>query len=283
MTKRIIACIDASIHASAVVDCSAWAYQQINAPLTFLHVQPKNTTPEPVSVSDDSGHGNLQKILSDIAALDAKRNKLASEQGRLLLQDAKARARKAGVEASTLQRHGELVATLVDQQPNTRLFVMGRRGVDTATTYGHLGSHVERAIRAVNVPLLVTPSEFTVPTKALVAFDGSPTMRKAVKQLARNTLLRGIELHLVLVGDDTPRNRGHLNWAAPILQKSGITLRARIIAGDPEQVLTTYKHDNDMGMMVMGAYGHSRIRTFFVGSTTTAMIRRARVPLLVLR
>ena len=37
------------------------------------------------------------------------------------------------------------------------------------------------------------------------------------------------------------------------------------------------------GMMVMGAYGHSKIRQFLVGSTTTAMIEASKTPLLILR
>lgn len=283
MTQSIVACIDASIHANAVVDCAAWASQQMSAPLTFLHVLPKERTPGPTDLSGNIGLGSREQLLHDLAALDAKRNKLASEQGRLLLQDAKERAHNANVSATTLQRHGNLVETLVEQQANARLFVMGRRGEDTTSAFAHLGSHVERAIRAVNIPLLVTTDVFTPPNKAMVAYDGSPTMRKAITQLAKNTLLQGVELHLVLVGENTPRNRRHLDWAAPQLQKSGITLRARIIAGETEKVLRAYQHDENIGMIVMGAYGHSRIRTFFVGSTTTAMIRNAKAPLLVLR
>jgi len=34
---------------------------------------------------------------------------------------------------------------------------------------------------------------------------------------------------------------------------------------------------------VMGAYGHSRIRHLLVGSTTTAMLRNAHLPVLILR
>jgi nucleotide-binding universal stress UspA family protein len=35
--------------------------------------------------------------------------------------------------------------------------------------------------------------------------------------------------------------------------------------------------------MIMGAYGHSRIRHLLIGSTTTAMLRKSAVPLLLLR
>jgi nucleotide-binding universal stress UspA family protein len=33
----------------------------------------------------------------------------------------------------------------------------------------------------------------------------------------------------------------------------------------------------------MGAYGHSRIRQLIVGSTTTTVLRTARIPVLLLR
>jgi nucleotide-binding universal stress UspA family protein len=33
----------------------------------------------------------------------------------------------------------------------------------------------------------------------------------------------------------------------------------------------------------MGAYGHSRIRSLIVGSTTATMVRRCRIPVLMFR
>lgn len=36
-------------------------------------------------------------------------------------------------------------------------------------------------------------------------------------------------------------------------------------------------------LLVMGAYGQSRIRELFVGSTTTAMVRTGKVPVLLFR
>lgn len=38
-----------------------------------------------------------------------------------------------------------------------------------------------------------------------------------------------------------------------------------------------------MELLVMGAYGHSQIREFFVGTTTTKMVRTGPVPVLVFR
>jgi nucleotide-binding universal stress UspA family protein len=37
------------------------------------------------------------------------------------------------------------------------------------------------------------------------------------------------------------------------------------------------------GLLVMGAYGHSRIRHLIIGSTTTTLLRTSPVPVLILR
>ena len=39
----------------------------------------------------------------------------------------------------------------------------------------------------------------------------------------------------------------------------------------------------DIELKVMGAYGHSRIRDFIVGSNTTKMLATSTVPVLILR
>ena len=38
-----------------------------------------------------------------------------------------------------------------------------------------------------------------------------------------------------------------------------------------------------IGLLVMGAYGHSRIRSLVIGSTTTEMVRSCKVPVLLFR
>ena len=56
-----------------------------------------------------------------------------------------------------------------------------------------------------------------------------------------------------------------------------------IRAGEVEATLRGYKDEMNIDLLVMGAYGHSRIRHLLVGSTTTSMLRRAGVPVLLLR
>lgn len=284
MTTNVMACIDGSSHASAVCDCASWASLRLEAPLIFLHVQDKESAPVKSDFSGSIGLGSQEHLLEQLAELDARRSKLAVEQGQLMLEAARDRAMVAGVTApTTLQRHGDLVDTLVEFEPDTRLLVLGRHGEASTSPFAHLGSHVEQVIRALHRPILVTQGEFKAPQKVMLAFDGSATTRKGVEMLARSPLFKGLELHIVLVGADTDDHREQLKWAFDVLNQSGIDARTHIVAGDVDQVLPAYQQEHDIDMMVMGAYGHSRIRQLLVGSTTTAMIGTARVPLLILR
>ncbi|MGY6631794.1 MAG: universal stress protein, partial [Wenzhouxiangella sp.] len=53
--------------------------------------------------------------------------------------------------------------------------------------------------------------------------------------------------------------------------------------GNAEQVINDQIGQLDLELLVMGAYGHSRIRHLIVGSTTTAVLRSCSIPVLLLR
>jgi len=60
-------------------------------------------------------------------------------------------------------------------------------------------------------------------------------------------------------------------------------VNASIRSGQVEEVLCAYRTEHQIDLIVMGAYGHSKIREFLVGSTTTKLIRQSKIPLLLLR
>ena len=60
-------------------------------------------------------------------------------------------------------------------------------------------------------------------------------------------------------------------------------MKAEILPGVPEKVIAETVRQRGINLLVMGAYGHSRIRQFIVGSTTTTMVRTCLVPVLMFR
>ncbi len=281
---QVIACIDGSSITSAVCDYAAWASRKMDAPLEFLHVLGRSEYPIPADLSGNLGLGSREHLLQELAELDEKRGRVALEQGRLMLEAAKARAIADGVPNPTSrQRHGELVDTLIEVEHDVRLLVMGRQGEHGDSAGEHIGSHLENVVRTLHRPILVIPSDYTEPQRILIAFDGSATTRKAVEMVAASPLFRGLSGQRVMVGADKADAREQLDWARTTLERAGFQVIAGIRSGHVEEVLCAYRTEHAIDLIVMGAYGHSKIREFLVGSTTTKLIRQSRVPLLLLR
>ena len=70
---------------------------------------------------------------------------------------------------------------------------------------------------------------------------------------------------------------------AALLLAAGFAVQAQLRPGEVEPTLHAYQAEHGIDLLVMGAYGHSRIRQFFIGSTTTALLRSSNTPLLLLR
>ncbi|WP_404395698.1 universal stress protein [Stutzerimonas chloritidismutans] len=281
---HVMACIDGSPQAAAVCDCSAWASKRLDAPLTLLHVLDRQQYPVSGDLSGIIGLGSREFLLQELATLDEKRAKLALEEGRMMLDSARQRAISAGVaQPECRQRHGDLVESLRDLQDETRLLVIGRQGEDSGDAIQHIGSQLENVIRTMQRPILVAPGDFNEPQSVMLAFDGSATSRKGVEMLAGSPLFKGMPIHLVMVAADTADNQAQLENARGVLTAAGFNVEIAIRAGEVEPTLHAYQAEHGIDLLVMGAYGHSRIRQFFVGSTTTNMIRTTSTPLLLLR
>ncbi|MFU8862632.1 MAG: universal stress protein, partial [Rhodobacterales bacterium] len=113
--------------------------------------------------------------------------------------------------------------------------------------------------------------------------DGGTSAMKAVDHIARTPLFQGLSVHVVTVGNATAEVKKGLEDAKALLKAAGIEADSSILPGQPETALSKLVDEASFDMLVMGAYGHSRIRTLVIGSTTTEMVRSCKVPVVLMR
>jgi len=279
---NVVACIDGvGSMAEAICDTAAWASAKLEAPLLLLHVLDKREFPttDEAPLSGEIGLGAREALLEQLASLDEQRAKLAREQGRIMLDAALDRAKQdSAFEPSAMQRHDDLITALQELQPQTRLLVLGK-----GTQGDALGVHIEPAVRALHRPILLTDKPLVDPKRFLLAFDGSPTARKTLDMVATSPLLKGCECTLLMVGPSTFDTRQELDKAAQTLCDAGFTVTTELLAGEADEVILQQLNASQSDLLVMGAYGHSRIRHLLVGSTTSTLVRKASTPMLLLR
>ena len=267
---RILACTDGSVYAESIIDHAAWAAQRLaGASVQVLHVLAREPAAAPVDRSGALGLDRSDELLRELAALDEARGKVTLRRGRAILDSAEARLRAAGIgQVSVSLRNGALVDTVVEMEAEADLLVIGKRGEAANFATGHLGANLERVLRASPRPVLVTARAFRPITRCAIAYDGGPTALRMVEFAARSPLLEGIETHLLTVA---PAGR------------AGRQVRRVVLHGDTEQAIAAHVKAAEIELLVMGAYGHSRIRTLMLGSTTSELLRACRIPVLVYR
>lgn len=280
--NRILACIDASSYTGSVLTLAAWSARRLSASVELLHVvQRKDAVGARRDLSGAIGLGVKSELLEELTRIDEAESRLAVEHGRVLLAGASERLRSEGLAVETLHRHGGIVETIVEREADADLVVIGKRGASGEFATDHIGSKVERVVRASNKPVLIASREIRDLTEVVVAFDGSAAATRAVQFVASSPLFAGLGVHLVMAGPEEANHRRQLDGAAALLTCAKSS--AHLFESRAFKVIGDFMLGRAGAMLVMGAYGHSPLRTLIVGSTTTTMIRTVHAPVLLVR
>src|SRR6056297_3232467 len=283
-TKTLIALVDGSAYSESVCHHAAWIAGKAGWKVKLYHVMGRRDATDKQDLSGAIRLGARTRLLEQLSELDAERAKLAHEHGRAILEDAQAIIQADGdIPVETRLRQGDLVETVTAKEDGGDMIVIGKRGEAAGLASEHLGSNLERIVRASHKPVFVANRAFKTPEKVLVAFDGGASALKAVDYIARSPLFAALHVTLVFAGTETDATRKALDDAAATLNAGGYTVETLHEEGEPEKVLAKITQREEHELLVMGAYGHSRVRSLIIGSTTTEMIRSCRVPVLIMR
>lgn len=282
---RLLALVDGSVYSQSVCEHAAWIARRTGAAIELMHVIGRRETASvPSDLSGSIALGARSALLQELAALDEQRAKLAQQRGRAIVDDAKAAIEAAGVGSVTVKlRIGDLVEAVAEHEGEADMLVVGKRGEAADFAKLHLGSNLERVVRSSRKPVVVAARAFRPIRRFLVAYDGGPSSTRAVEHVARSTLFAGLECRLLMVGTDDAEARRRLGEAEALLRTGGASVSAEIREGNPEGVISRAVEAEGIDLLVMGAYGHSRIRSLIIGSTTTEMIRSCKIPIVLFR
>ncbi|MCG8383566.1 MAG: universal stress protein [Gammaproteobacteria bacterium] len=280
----VFACIDGSHFTESVCDYAAWIANTLDAPLKLFHTIGQ---PQRAAVSDLSGAiglGASEELLNELTEVEQHRSQLLVKKGNLMLQAAKQRVEAADVKEIELrQQKGSLSESLVDLEEHMRVLIIGIRGTRHERQQQGLGTQLETVIRAIHQPILVVNNDFKPPQKVMLAYDGGKGSKKALEIVTASPLSQHVPCHLVHVGDKANRSEHILDEAAQQLRTAGVDTTVAQLTGKAEDALVTYQLEHDIDLTVMGAFSHTRVRDFILGSFTAKMLERTQRPLFLLR
>jgi nucleotide-binding universal stress UspA family protein len=283
---NILACTDGSLYSTSVYDHAAWASRQMgNASIHVLHMlNPHHEEPAKTNYSGRMGVGTRDALLNELVELEAAKAKIAQKRGQAILEDATTHLNESGIsDVVADQWHGKLSDEIEKYERNADLVVIGKRGNNADFEKGHLGSNLERVVRSCQHPVLVASRAFDKMQSFVLAFDGGASAKKAVNYVTNQPLLKGMHCYLLYVGSGNAKIEAELAKTEATLKAAGYEVTIEHRDGDPEKIIGDIVAQDHIDLLVMGAYGHSSIRQMIVGSTTSAMIRTVKIPVLLFR
>ncbi|MQX38276.1 universal stress protein [Roseospira navarrensis] len=284
MSATLMALVDGSAYSESVCRHAAWVAGRTDARVKLYHVLDPRRAPGKRDLSGSIRLGARSELLEKLSSLDEQHAKLAQAQGRAILEDARALIEAEGVtNVVTRLRHDDIVETVEAKEGAADMILIGKRGEAAGLDKPHLGSNFERIVRASHKPVFVANRAFKPISRVLIAYDGGVSSMQAVDYVARDPLFAGLDVVVATVGAETEDNRRALDNARATLTAGGHGAEALILRGQPGKALGDYVEREGIDLLVMGAYGHSRLRTLVIGSTTTEMIRACRVPVVLVR
>ena len=280
MIKSILFCTDGSEYSSVAGDYAIWLGQKLRARIVALHVTDVRLLEGPL-LADLSGAIGAQPY----QALLPQLQEMQKQRATVILDAVADRCRKAGVQCSTLHRTGNLADNIAEEETRTELVVLGQRGEHAQAIGQFLGSSVERVVRRSIKPCLVTPARFQELRQVLMAYDGSAQSSKSLQVAIELCQALGLKLGIVTVVPAPPETgiTPALEDAVRTAKDHGIEPSAETLVGHAEQRILECAERRLADLIVMGAYGHTRIRELILGSTTSHVVRKSSVPVLLTR
>ncbi len=280
MINRILLCTDGSSYSQEALKYAAWVAKKTDASVTALYVSDlrRFEMPTIMDVGGSLGIQPYQSLISSLQEVEKQKAEMIEE----FTRDA-FKAEGLDSEVSFETTTGLLADTIEEFEKDFDLVLLGKRGESAEHAMDHIGSTLERVIRASSRPCLVTNREFRSIKTVAFAFDNGASCRKLISFLEGSSWLKDLPLHLLAVDEEKGDEDGvitYLKGAETRLQEAGYKVQAEMLGGIAEEAIADYVEQKHIDLLLMGAYGHTRIRRFLIGSTTTEMLRRCRIPVL---
>jgi nucleotide-binding universal stress UspA family protein len=280
MVKNILIPIDGSDYGKTAVTYGIYIASKLDARLTGLHVVDVRLMQGPV-FTDISGSIGLPPYQEFLPAIESSLEAKAEE----ILKEFREQCEAGGIHPETKKITGVIDEAIIEEgRKCCDWILLAQRGEHFHIGSGAiLGSTAQSVVRNSGKPVVVTPEHFRKINRMALAYDGSSPARNALNLAAELSARAAWPLSVVIITDDKALGAKLAEKAEAFLKTRAVDGAILILKGKEDKELLKFIREETVDLLVMGAYGHNRLREVLVGSTTSAVIRKSPIPVLLTR
>jgi len=279
MIEKILIPTDGSDGGKTALEYGIYLAKRLGAQITGLHVVDIRLMQGPLftDISGSIGLPPYQELLPFMQdGLD--------ERAEHILEIFSAKCEQCGLCPETIKSIGIVDESIIEAGKETDLIVLARRGEHFHfTTSGMIGSTAESIVRKSGKPVMVIPEVFKEIESVGLAYDGSVPADHALKLAAELAEYTSWPLTAIIITDNPSTADNRSTKIENFLEPFKVDSEIIILAGKEDREILRFIQDGSVELMIMGAYGHNRLRELIVGSTTSSIIRKSTIPVLLTR
>jgi nucleotide-binding universal stress UspA family protein len=268
MLKSILIGLDGTPYSNAAVDLGIQWAKKFDALLVGLGIVqvPVICEQESELVGRDYSTGKLSKQL-----LDEDHHKI-----KVFLEGFAQRCMEAGVAYNLLKDVGLPYEEILRESQRFDMVLLGHE------THFHFGlkdrpdETLWHVLKRDSRPVTIVPAKLESGSSVVLAYNGSPQSDRALQAFQASGLDLGEEVYVVSGDELLPDALCLANRAVKFLRlhKINAITHASVITDSVVQMVLNAVRQKNARLLVMGAYGHSTVREFLLGSTTKAILER---------
>lgn len=280
MIRSILVCTDGSAHGDSACEYAIHFAKHLRAQLDALHVLDSRTLEGPL-MADLSGWIGAAPFTAQLGQLRL----MLENKGRAILETFGRKCSDSGIASQGRVVLGHPARVIPVEAANAELIVVGRRGEHADLDRDSAGTTTERVVRHSERPVLVVPENFHPIQKILAAYDGSNHGGKALHEAIELAQEMNVPLVVLCVAP-----HGEIETAQETVQNAMRLVRAHecpaapmIARGPAGPAILRTAEEIGAGLIVAGAFGHSRMHELILGSTSSYLMSRSTKPVLLVR
>ena len=279
MIQKILLPVDGSPNSAVAVDFGIYIAPRLEAALVGLHVIDIELIQGPM-MPDLAATVGLAPCDGCFEAVETS----LKEKAAMVAKNFADRCKAAGIAFETLTTVGRIGDAIIEAAATADMILMARKGEHFHLKEGSLiGSVAENVIRHSGKPVLVIPETFREIESMALAYDGSAPARKALELSLNLSEKARWPITVLIISADASRAAALTHEVEDRAQQGVADCEVVISSGKEPDDILQFIREGAVELMVMGAYGHNRLREWLVGSTTSHIIARSSIPVLLTR
>ena len=229
------------------------------------------------------GVNGFAPVMPSSAYLHESRQ-ILQEKAEKVLEKCRGIADAANVSYSAEKLEGTPREIISQESLLTDMIMLGARGEFAKWGSGRImGATVDAISRECIKPIFISPLEFREIGKILAPYDGSFNSNRALPYAGFLAAKFNAGLTVLSVDKNSEVAHSVAEEGKKYFESHDLVVEIEVRKGNPDEEILNFADESEIDCIVMGAYGHSRIREAILGSITERVMRNAKMPLILVK